>query len=127
MSIPAKEQLKELLRELFQLNHTDLDFGIYRILNLKATEVTQFLDVELDQVVESVRAKIAGREVSEATTALREVQQILTTSFNVNFDQPDDLAAKANQYGQLPIFQEPYKKFLQAKQQIDNVQVSAGY
>ncbi|QKZ12665.1 site-specific DNA-methyltransferase [Spirosoma sp. KUDC1026] len=125
MALAAKDQFKELLRELFQLNHTDLDFGIYRILNLKAAEVTQFLDVELDAVVESVRNKIAGREATDATTTLNEAQQQLATQFGINFDLPDDLETKANQYGQLPIFQEPYQKFLQAKQQLANVQVSA--
>ncbi len=125
MAQSAKDQFKELLRELFQLNHTDLDFGIYRILNLKAAEVTQFLDVELDGVVDMVRGKIAGREATEATTTLNEAQQLLTTQFGINFDQPDDLTAKATQYGQLAIFQEPYQKLLQARQQLANVQVSA--
>jgi hypothetical protein len=38
------EKLKTLLRELFQLDQPDLDFGIYRIMHAKAGEVTQFLE-----------------------------------------------------------------------------------
>lgn len=41
------EKLKTLLRELFQLDHPDLDFGLYRIMHAKAAEVTQFLERDL--------------------------------------------------------------------------------
>ena len=49
------DRLKELLLEMFQLNRGDLDFGIYRILNLKAAEIISFLDNDLlSQVQESL-------------------------------------------------------------------------
>jgi hypothetical protein len=41
------EKLKTLLKELFQLDQPDLDFGLYRIMHAKSSEVTQFLDKEL--------------------------------------------------------------------------------
>jgi len=41
------EKLKTLLKELFQLDQPDLDFGLYRIMHAKSTEVTQFLDKDL--------------------------------------------------------------------------------
>ncbi len=41
------EKLKSLLKELFQLNQPDLDFGLYRIMHAKSAEVSQFLDNEL--------------------------------------------------------------------------------
>ena len=41
------EKLKILLKELFQLDQPDLDFGIYRVMHAKSTEVSQFLDKEL--------------------------------------------------------------------------------
>jgi adenine-specific DNA-methyltransferase len=41
------EKLKSLLKELFQLDQPDLDFGLYRIMHAKAGEVTQFLDRDL--------------------------------------------------------------------------------
>ena len=41
------EKLKTLLKELFQLDQPDLDFGLYRIMHAKAAEVTQFLDKDL--------------------------------------------------------------------------------
>ncbi|MEN6623343.1 MAG: DNA methyltransferase, partial [Smithella sp.] len=41
------EKLSTLLKELFQLDQADLDFGIYRILNQKRDEISRFLDAEL--------------------------------------------------------------------------------
>lgn len=42
-----QRKLIELLKEMFQLNQTDLDFGIYRIMNQKAEEINQFLEKDL--------------------------------------------------------------------------------
>ena len=41
------DRLKALLREMFHLDRGDLDFGLYRIMNLKAAEVAKFLDHDL--------------------------------------------------------------------------------
>jgi len=41
------EKLKDLLKELFQLDQPDLDFGLYRIMHAKSAEVSQFLDKDL--------------------------------------------------------------------------------
>ena len=41
------EKLRTLLKELFQLDQPDLDFGLYRIMHAKSAEVTQFLDKDL--------------------------------------------------------------------------------
>ena len=41
------EKLKSLLKELFQLDQPDLDFGLYRVMHAKSTEVTQFLEKDL--------------------------------------------------------------------------------
>ena len=43
--------LKTKLRELFELDKSDLDFGIYRIMSAKNREVTEFLDRQLKDVV----------------------------------------------------------------------------
>jgi adenine-specific DNA-methyltransferase len=43
----SRTKLKNLLRELFQLDSADLDFGIYRIMNSKRSEIERFLDNDL--------------------------------------------------------------------------------
>ena len=41
------QKLKTLLKELFQLDQPDLDFGLYRVMHAKSAEVLQFLDEDL--------------------------------------------------------------------------------
>ncbi len=41
------EKLKTLLKELFQLDQPDLDFGFYRVMHARSAEITQFLDRDL--------------------------------------------------------------------------------
>ena len=50
----AYTQLKEQLREMFQFDRGDLDFGIYRVMNMKRKEVEDFLDNKLLPQVRSI-------------------------------------------------------------------------
>lgn len=120
----TKQQLKDLLRELFQLNNTDLDFGIYRIMNIKSKEVENFITKDLDEKVESVKSKILDRQSGDIKAELDEAKAKLEKDFQVNFQQDGDIEAKANQYGQLPLFLEPFNKFKTAKDKLDNLRVS---
>jgi adenine-specific DNA-methyltransferase len=40
---PAYVRLVDLLKELFEFDKAELDFGIYRIMNQKREEVSRFL------------------------------------------------------------------------------------
>ena len=42
-----RQQLISKLREMFQMDQADLDFGIYRIMNAKRVEISQFLEQDL--------------------------------------------------------------------------------
>lgn len=46
------KKLVRLLRELFQIDQADLDFGIYRIMNQKSDEINDFLENDLIPQVE---------------------------------------------------------------------------
>lgn len=48
-----ENQLKRLLRNLFQFDSADLDFGIYRIMNKKRDEIERFIDEDLIDAVEA--------------------------------------------------------------------------
>jgi len=54
--MPTKEHLRERLvnklKELFQLNQPDLDFGFYRVMHLKAEEIESFIENDLLDIVE---------------------------------------------------------------------------
>ena len=48
------KKLREKLSELFQLDQAELDFGIYRIMNMKREEVEDYLDNKLQQQVKAI-------------------------------------------------------------------------
>ncbi|MDR2403676.1 MAG: hypothetical protein LBD78_06560, partial [Spirochaetaceae bacterium] len=43
-----------LLEDIFELKKSDLDFGIYRILNIRRKEILQFLREDLPAKVEAI-------------------------------------------------------------------------
>ena len=62
------EKLVTLLKELFQLEQPDLDFGLYGIMHAKAGEITQFLEKDLLPQVQDAfgRYTSADKTVLEA-------------------------------------------------------------
>ena len=57
-------KLKAKLRELFQLNRGDLDFGLYRIMALKSAEVEVFLEQHLLPQVTATLGNIAQSDTA---------------------------------------------------------------
>jgi adenine-specific DNA-methyltransferase len=53
----ALKKFQELLRDIFQFESSDLDFGIYRILNYKRDEVEKFISQKLPQIIEDAFQK----------------------------------------------------------------------
>ncbi len=65
-------KLKAKLRELFELDKSDLDFGIYRIMAAKNQEVTDFLDRQLKDKVRATLAEHGSGELDKIKTELNE-------------------------------------------------------
>ena len=64
------DRLKTLLREMFQLDRGDLDFGLYRIMNMKAGEIEAFLERDLLPQVKTILAGVADEEREQIETNL---------------------------------------------------------
>ena len=71
-SIEKFERLKAILREMFQLDRGDLDFGLYRIMNLKAVEIEEFLDNDL---LPQVKTALAGNTADRLAELEKELTQ----------------------------------------------------
>src|SRR4026208_758118 len=67
------EKLKALLKELFQLDQPDLDFGLYRIMHAKSAEVTEFLDQHLLPQVKEAFGLYKSADKSEIEKELAKV------------------------------------------------------
>lgn len=68
MTLPSPQQTKllTLLRELFQLDQPDLDFGLYRIMHAKAREIEHFLEHDL---LDTIREKMGGNKTEKIAQA----------------------------------------------------------
>ena len=64
------EKLKTLLKELFQLDQPDLDFGLYRVMHAKSAEVSQFLDNDLLPQVKDAFALYQSADKAEIDKVL---------------------------------------------------------
>ena len=67
------EKLKTLLKELFQLDQPDLDFGLYRIMHAKSAEVSQFLDKDLLPQVKDAFGQYKSADKTEIEKELAKV------------------------------------------------------
>src|SRR5271157_3778271 len=76
MNMPTSyEKLSALLKELFQLDQADLDFGIYRIMNQKRDEISRFLDKELLPQVKAAFAQYRPADKKELEADLQKAFQ----------------------------------------------------
>jgi len=67
--MPTTEQLRsrliKKLKELFQLDQPDLDFGFYRIMHAKSEQVTSFLEKDLFKIIEEAFGNVDGNKKAE--------------------------------------------------------------
>jgi len=75
------EVMKAKLREIFQYDKNDLDFGIYRILNLKKKEVEEFIEIELEKVVKEKLSELESAEGEFDKEKLEELQKTIEETF----------------------------------------------
>ncbi|MFT0751994.1 site-specific DNA-methyltransferase [Synechococcus sp. RC10A2] len=68
----ALQRFQELLRELFEFECADLDFGIYRIMNHKREIIKDFIENKLPNIIEK---ELSQGALAEQTRAHQELQQ----------------------------------------------------
>lgn len=74
------EKFKSILREMFQMDQADLDFGIYRIMNAKRDEIEKFLEKDLLPQVSAEFARYRGTEIEEKKKELITLETTLRDS-----------------------------------------------
>ncbi len=89
----SSEKFQHLLRELFQFDCADLDFGIYRIMNYKRDVIEAFITEELPRTIAGELEREALADQSQAAADLQEIiQQIRTTLGRDALDADGNLA-----------------------------------
>jgi len=82
------QKFQELLKGLFQFETSDLDFGIYRILNYKRDQVERFIEKDLVDKVESAFAKHKDERLANITQRFEEAKQKVIQTLNPDVFTP---------------------------------------
>jgi len=55
-------KLQEVLKEIFEMDKADLDFGIYRVMNQKRDQANDFIDKKLPKEIKDILAQIQSKD-----------------------------------------------------------------
>ena len=69
------ERFTDLMKQVFELDKSDLDFGIYRIMNIRKAEIERFLTVGLPEKVRETLAPFASGNKAEIQAQIAEIEK----------------------------------------------------
>lgn len=88
---PQFDKLLALLKELFQLDRPDLDFGFYRIMHAKSAEITKFLEQDL---LPQVRDALSQYQSADRAVLERELTDALRSAEVLGVNPDDSTTVK---------------------------------
>ncbi len=101
-SEPKLDRLRALLREMFQLDRGDLDFGLYRIMGLMAAEVSAFLDDDLlPQIQEQLSLTTAGERARLEKELEMAGKQARAAGYDPDANPSDDIVDLAHRLAEM--------------------------
>ena len=110
------KKFQSLIKEIFQFEASDLDFGIYRILNYKRDRIEKFIQEDLKNKVETAFAKHKDERLTNIEQRFEKVRQNVIEAFGQNaFTPTGELKEK---FKDTPLG----KEFLSIKAQKDEAQ-----
>lgn len=72
---PKFQELVTKLREIFQIDRPELDFGIYRILNARADEINDYLEKRLPEKVQAALSSGSEAQREQVSRELKEKEE----------------------------------------------------
>lgn len=112
------DRLKELFRELFQLDVADLDFGLYRLFRLKRAEVEAFLNEQLPAEADRAFEAVTGAE----REALE--RQVEEQAKQVRASVADDAILPSGEPNPKYLETKAVKEYVEARRQLEAVEAS---
>lgn len=116
-TVSSRERLKELLNELFRIESSDLDFGIYRIVNQKE-EINTFIDNDLDKYIDDALINIEDNNKKELEEKLEEIvddlnkRRVSDYTVSADYNEIKEKLEKyndANPIGEIDVYEHIYK------------------
>ena len=90
----CRERLKGLLRELFQFDVADLDFGIYKIMNHRREAIKRFIEVDLIAHVETAFKEYSGTSTETLKGELKQLRAQINEFFGPGTIDEDGAAKR---------------------------------
>lgn len=91
------DRFTKLLKEIFELDKSDLDFGIYRVMNLRKTQIEEFLTQRLPQMVQETLAPFAQGSKEEIRAQMTQIEENVA-SMGMTVDALPDNAPMKQKY-----------------------------
>lgn len=67
-----RQKFADLLREMFQLNQPELDFGLYRIMHARKDDINRFIEQDLPRVTQEAFSQYASQDQAQLEAELEE-------------------------------------------------------
>ena len=81
------QRLSSLLKELFQTNQADLEFGIYRVINQRRDEINQFLEAEL---LPQVKEAFSEYQAVDKNNLEKRLSEAIKAAEDAGLTNPED-------------------------------------
>ncbi|WP_201029982.1 hypothetical protein [Kosmotoga sp. DU53] len=107
MGSELKEKLRDLLKQLFQFENEDLDFGIYRIMNYKRKALEKFIDEELINEIEKQLYSLNEEERKKLREEIEKTERKIKEAFGEGAFENGDLKEP---FRNTPLGREYYEK-----------------
>jgi len=86
---PEQSKFQDLLRELFQFDCADLDFGIYRIMNHKREVLDRYIDRELPAAIENAVTQGSTAREDERARTFKDIRKQVLENFGEDAIAPN--------------------------------------
>lgn len=70
-----REKFADLLREMFQLNQPELDFGLYRIMHARKDDINRFIEKDLPSITQKAFSQFSSQDKTQLETELEKARK----------------------------------------------------
>jgi len=115
-------RFQELLRELFQFDLADLDFGLYRLLRLKRVEIEAFITEQLPRNVDEAFAGAADEESIRLQTELEDLSGQIRENVAEDAIFPNGEIKEEYQKSRVKIVKDLIEKYSEVREKFEGAQ-----
>lgn len=90
----------DLLRTIFELDKSDLDFGIYRILNIRSAEIEKFFTEELPKKITETLEPFAQGDTTELKAEMKKIEDD-AVAFGTTIETMPDANPKKQRWNEI--------------------------